>query len=454
MSSGINVTSATCFVFPGTYAGRVEILSNSNPGYMVITRLSNSMPHLDGGFVSTNAIALNGVSDVVVRGFMITGYTNSGIAIFGASTNNHISLSQIAGAFSGILVVDGVGNSFQSNVVFNNKDNGVYMVGASSQNRFARNTFYSNKTYGIRLNSDNADNNTIISNRILAGNGTGLGINHGDNNRIIRNLFVRALTYGVNLSGTATNILLVNNTIFGTVDNDAIYLKDSAQCYVINNIIYSNGSGAIDYGIDNTGTGTVFISFNDFNRNNGSSYNGIVVWGNGNVTNAPLIDTVTSFTIKSALSPAVDSASNFWGGGWTGSGWDMGWKESSFVVITAPVLQLKKSVDKPLSKPFDILTYTISYSNSSAGTVAPGAQIIDVLPSWVGILTNGAETANAPHAGGVAVWYDTNASGSGWQNSAFDTPATAAAIRRVRWVLDTQVLPGEKGIVRFKVIVK
>ena len=46
----------------------------------------------------------------------------------------------------------------------------------------------------------------------------------------------------------------------------------------------------------------------------------------------PMLNTTTGFTITSRYSAAVDTASNYWGAGFNGKSWDIGWKESAFTV--------------------------------------------------------------------------------------------------------------------------
>ena len=84
-----------------------------------------------------------------------------------------------------------------------------------------------------------------------------------------------------------------------------------------------------------TSTGLVFAGYNDIYGNTSGATNGGIIWGNGNTLLAPRLNTVTGYTIMSALSPAVDTATNIPGVSSTfnGLGPDMGYKESAFTAI-------------------------------------------------------------------------------------------------------------------------
>ena len=63
--------------------------------------------------------------------------------------------------------------------------------------------------------------------------------------------------------------------------------------------------------------------------------NGGITWDNGNTLLDPRLNTVTGYTITSALSSAVDTATNIPGvsSAFNGLGPDMGYKESAFTAV-------------------------------------------------------------------------------------------------------------------------
>jgi uncharacterized repeat protein (TIGR01451 family) len=232
-----------------------------------------------------------------------------------------------------------------------------------------------------------------------------------------------------------------------------VLLTNLASVTLVNNIILSNGG----FGIANNGGGILSLKYNNIYGNaNGATW-GTVDVSLGNTFGDPMLSTVSGFTITSPSSVAVDSGTTnglmlIDPAPLQGYARDLGWKESSFSG-GIPILHIRKTVNNLVSRPFEELGYLISYSNAGIVPLL-NAQIVDVLPSFLLFLTNSAEISNTPHAGSVNVEYSTNYAGSIWQPSTFDSPATANQIKKIRWTLDTGVNPGEKGVVRFKVLVK
>jgi uncharacterized repeat protein (TIGR01451 family) len=128
--------------------------------------------------------------------------------------------------------------------------------------------------------------------------------------------------------------------------------------------------------------------------------------------------------------------------------------QASVWVLRAPVVVLAKSVDFTTRRPFEILRYTIAYSNAGPTAAAGGFELIDAFPFESRIVTNSAENQTGLHAGTAAVSYATNLATGVWQNDAYDTPATVPGIRRVRWVLSAPIAPDEKGTITFEVQVR
>ena len=61
------------------------------------------------------------------------------------------------------------------------------------------------------------------------------------------------------------------------------------------------------------------------------------------------------------------------------------------VVITGPVMQITKSIISGAGqvKPYDIITYQISYTNKG-GATAEGVSIVDIIPGYTMLVTNSA----------------------------------------------------------------
>ncbi|MDD5067293.1 MAG: right-handed parallel beta-helix repeat-containing protein, partial [bacterium] len=219
-----------------------------------------------------------------------------------------------------------------SNRIHHNRTNGIWIVGSAFSNAFRKNAVYSNNRYGLFLDSDTGDNNLIISNIVYGLNQkTGIRILDGDDTIVYRNLIYRNETNAFMAGGSSLSTRFFNNTVFGCLA-DGLVFDNTSGATLYNNIILSNGSASGDYGVDAPTTGVVLLSHNLLFGNYAGRTNSGLDWGPANITNTPLLDTVTSFTITSAFSPAVDSATNIPGvsDSYMGSGPDMGWKESPF----------------------------------------------------------------------------------------------------------------------------
>ena len=108
------VTVASCYIFPGTYSEQVGIYSNKNSGFMIFTALSNNKsPVLTGYGVTNYGFFITNTDNLIIKDLKIKTFNNSGIYLTGDATNNYI----------------------------------------------IRNTIYSNDSYGIYINGDDADNN-------------------------------------------------------------------------------------------------------------------------------------------------------------------------------------------------------------------------------------------------------------------------------------------------------
>ncbi len=122
--------------------------------------------------------------------------------------------------------------------------------------------------------------------------------------------------------------------------------------------------------------------------------------------------------------------------------------QSDYVVTycAGPVIQLSKTVDITSAKPYEVLTYTIHYTNSGSGN-AYNVTVDDVLyTNYVRILADSAETNNTVTHNPTNFYFD----GTTWQPATFDN-GNENSVSRIRWQLRNAVAPGESGNLEFKV---
>ncbi len=381
MSGGLPAcTTATCYIFPGTYSETVMINANNNSGYMVITKLSNQQPVLTGSLSSNTGIIIFNADKVIINGLTVYKFSNFGIRITGdsesniivnntiysneivgvgivteAADNNYILSNTIYGRNQhyGIFIQDCDKNVVRSNQIYGNQI-GIRLHINTTSNKIINNLIYSNSDAGISIGSDDSDNNFIISNKIWGLNQSyGIMIGDADNNKIYYNLIINNEIQGLHISGNAENIEIINNTIFKNDISNGVGWRDTSGGMMYNNIILSNGDGPTDYGIRNFGTGNVFVAYNNIYGNFEGPTNGNLIIGNGNIFNDPMIETVTSFTISSIFSPPLNSGTNIPGISdvFIGTGPDMGWKESSFI---------SNIIILPPEKPFGLTANAVS----------------------------------------------------------------------------------------------
>lgn len=115
-------------------------------------------------------------------------------------------------------------------------------------------------------------------------------------------------------------------------------------------------------------------------------------------------------------------------------------------------IKLVKHVSSTIVRPFDILGYEIEYTNITPYTCW-NFYIIEALPTNGYILSNSAENSNEIHGGGITVFYATDYQSSIWFNSNYDN-TNNTKVKKIKWEFDTPVGGGEKGLVRFKIIIK
>ena len=272
IAPGIDVTSATCYIFPGTYNEQVTIASNKNPGYMVFTKLSNISPLMNGFGSSNIAIKITNAKRVIIKGLTIKRYTSRGIYLTGTAESNRIIANQIySNSSSGInFSGDGVRNNIITSnsifgpgqsygIYFNNSDKnyiqnnnriyrnlqyGIYFDGTAGTNYISQNQIYSNNNYGIYINSETADNNFILTNHIFGTNHYfGIYINYADNNIISSNSIYNIKQHGIYFYSANSN-KIINNRIYSCKEG-GIRVNSSTNSKIFDNKIYSNYNNGI-----------------------------------------------------------------------------------------------------------------------------------------------------------------------------------------------------------------
>jgi parallel beta-helix repeat protein len=300
---------------------------------------SNAIHHI-GDSLSDRAILIagSGVFNTIENNNI---YSNaSGIYTEGNNTsilNNRISECWGASQ-SGIETLGTDKTRIEGNIICKNSAYGIRMPTLNSySNVIINNSIYSNGSYGIYTTLDGTLYNLIISNRIWANSSGGMRLSDSDYLEIYRNRIYDNINYGILVSSDASNVKIINNTIFGSTAGGILW-QNSSSGTMINNIILSNGDAAGEYGIENTGTGLVFADYNDIYgvtvpyTNSGS---GILDIGPNNVYTDPMISGVSSFTIASASSGAVNSGLIYppVTDGYKRGAPDMGWWESDFTNV-------------------------------------------------------------------------------------------------------------------------
>jgi len=126
-----------------------------------------------------------------------------------------------------------------------------------------------------------------------------------------------------------------------------------------------------------------------------------------------------------------------------------------YVVVAGPVIQLSKSVDVSAARPYEDLTYTITFTNAGSAT-AQNLIIQDVLPNHSLLVVDSAEgngNFNGAGASGLAsVSYFSN--GTTWVGSGSDSASSISNLSAVRWTIVSNVDAGDYGTVQFTVRVK
>jgi len=120
-------------------------------------------------------------------------------------------------------------------------------------------------------------------------------------------------------------------------------------------------------------------------------------------------------------------------------------------VFCATELVFFKDVDLVQVKPYEILTFTLFYSNSG-NDYATNAIVTDYLPNHTQYLKDTAETNNQFHSGTADIQYWALSS---WRSDMYDnTNGNETNINKIKWHLNNIIQPGDYGSLSYKVIIK
>lgn len=310
------------------------------------------------GFMQTYGIIIDDSDNTIVRGNDIFFNSLAGVFINKGKYNNlednKIHFNQYYGVYitnnnsysnnlvendlylnfdTGIKIIQSDYDNIYGNMLHNNGFRGIYLLRGAQNQQIARNQISTNHDQGIYINDEDADNHVIYSNSIWGMHVNGIRIANADNIKIYRNLLCDSLDPQIYIEPNSTDVDIFNNTIFRST-SDGINIESTGDFFLLNNIILSNGDNAFCYGINNVNSGVVRADYNIFYGNFGGPTNSGIIMGTHNIFTNPMIDTVSSFTIVSENSPAVDSGTNIPGVSdvYFLSGPDIGWKEACFYI--------------------------------------------------------------------------------------------------------------------------
>ncbi|MDD5066868.1 MAG: right-handed parallel beta-helix repeat-containing protein, partial [bacterium] len=234
---------------------------------------------------------------------------------------------------NGIRIDNSHRNTLASNILHHNSSGGLFLNLDALTNDILCNDIFSNGFSGIYSYTGGRDHNLVSGNRIQ-GNGPegGIYVHDSSYTRIFRNLITKNGKHGIKVNGASSNVRIINNTVFGSTESNGVAWQDTSYGEMFNNIILSNQA----FGISQVSSATIHAAFNDLYANISGPTSGNFFWGNGNIFQDPLLETVTSFTIASVFSPVLDRATNIPGVSdvFIGPGPDMGWKESMVILST------------------------------------------------------------------------------------------------------------------------
>lgn len=233
----------TIYVRPGTYNETVDINPPRNGLTLEGLEVLGARPTFPMA-VSSDAIRVNGVNDVVIRGFDIY-KRKKGIQLDGCLRGlvdqNHITFTKdpirvIDGSANivdgntvtdgslnaGIRVQDSDGTAVRYNVVQRTKDAAIYVIGATNVEIYYNNTSDAND-YGVR--TSHADNVIVFGNIADGNDFNGIFVQTSDGATVQENNADNNLKYGFYVQNSAgintiADLVAANNTATGNVVAD------------------------------------------------------------------------------------------------------------------------------------------------------------------------------------------------------------------------------------------
>ncbi len=122
------------------------------------------------------------------------------------------------------------------------------------------------------------------------------------------------------------------------------------------------------------------------------------------------------------------------------------------IVVEGPVLLISKTVDVTNVRPYDMMTYTIHFTNAG-NEDALGLRIQDSIPANTVLITNSAEDFNNLLVA-ASISYETNTNGAFIAND-YSTIVSNTNITMIQWIVSpVDTVAGGSGDLVFKVLVK
>jgi parallel beta-helix repeat protein len=318
---------ATIEVCPDTYGEEVAIATAAKNGLKLRALGLLGEAVLEGGGTLTDGFTLSGVSDVVIDGFWVQHYTDAGILVSDSGTGNLIShnatTNNVGGALpnaNGIRNSNTPGTAIVHNLVRENGHHGLRVTGTGSTdvriehndvrlngslndddgirldmgasgNRVAYNHSERNRHDGIHLtgaHANIAEQNRLVRNGSVVGNGCGVDVDSGGANNIVRNNHAQGHdNSGIRVQNAGTGNVVAHNDV-----------SDNGRNGVLNNntigtlIEENRADGNVGFGIPNgsgirimnslgTTADPIIVRRNSTDRN---SENGIAIGMSQNVT--------------------------------------------------------------------------------------------------------------------------------------------------------------------------
>ena len=410
------------------------------------------------GSSTNNTISHNNCNSNTARGIFLNNNT----------LNNYIYTNTCIGQNNGIVMMDDNESKVIGNTVKENSAGGVWIQGSTnfllqyndisfnlasegivvmdSTGDIELNTIFSNKTgiaYGnannVNITKNNISNNTNVNLDNLA------GIPAVITNNWWGSTIVSTILAGINNNGTYSNFTPYR--LFGEFDITPGADTDTPD--IVTNVQASpfNGTNvAISWSaVTNSDLVRYFVYRNDINDT--TNITPAVHWVGQSLTTSFTESGVNSGTNWYYFVTALDNHPVY-----TNESW---YSAYAMVIAGEPLIRMTKTVSPTNGvRPYDVLSYSIKYTNSGDAAASVGLNIIEELPPNALLMTNSAEISNSIHAGSVTVYYSTNLSGNWWTNSNYDSAATVDKIKRVRWVFSANTSVGTNGILRFKVLIK